>query len=56
MGEMADDVINGFMCSWCGTCFDGEHGYPVLCFECRKGMKKKEMEKHGLQAATLKEL
>ncbi len=34
MGEIADDIINGFQCSWCGTCFEEEHGYPVACQSC----------------------
>jgi len=34
MGEIADDMINGFQCSDCGTCFEEEHGYPVVCSSC----------------------
>lgn len=34
MGQMADDSINGFACSWCGEYFEDEHGYPVLCRKC----------------------
>lgn len=56
MGQIAEDIQEGFQCSWCGQCFEKEHGYPVLCFACRKGIKKKEMEKLGLQPAKYKEL
>lgn len=34
MGDIADDVMNGFQCSWCGVCFEKEHGYPVACKIC----------------------
>ena len=34
MGELADDIINGQSCSWCGVCFVKEHGYPVACKDC----------------------
>lgn len=56
MGDIADDVISGFQCTWCGVCFQKEHGWPVVCFSCGKGVKKKELEKYGLQQATIKEI
>lgn len=57
MGELANDIINGFMCSWCGICFREEHGYPVVCHSCGKGIKEKELlEKHGVQKAIYKEI
>ena len=34
MGEIADDMIDGFMCSWCGVYFENDHGYPVACDSC----------------------
>ena len=34
MGELAEDLINGFSCSWCGIYFEEEHGYPVICMSC----------------------
>ena len=55
MGQIAEDVINGFQCSWCGQLFKGEHGYPVVCYDCGHGVSNKELEKVGLQRATLKE-
>ena len=56
MGEMADDMINGFSCSWCGVYFEDEHGYPVVCRECAKESNKKELDGLGLQVATHKEI
>ena len=34
MGEIAEDVIDGWCCSSCGIYFKTEHGYPVLCHRC----------------------
>ena len=34
MGEIADDMIEGFCCSLCGVYFEKEHGFPVLCKDC----------------------
>lgn len=34
MDEIADDMINGLSCSWCGIYFTEEHGHPVVCKEC----------------------
>ena len=42
MGEIADDYIEGACCSGCGTYFEEEHGYPVLCSECWKEASREE--------------
>lgn len=36
MGEIADDMMSGFMCEMCGTFLDGKDpGYPRYCsVEC----------------------
>jgi len=34
MGEIADMMINGSMCQYCGECFDDEPGYPRTCSAC----------------------
>lgn len=34
MGEMADDMVDGWTCSHCGTYFKSSHGYRVLCRSC----------------------
>lgn len=62
MGEIADDMIDGYACSWCGIYFDGEHGYPVVCSSCYgdwledDGGNKKKLKKLGVQVANIKEL
>lgn len=56
MGTMADDIINGFQCSWCGIYFKEEHGYPVLCDDCWKNATKEQIKESGLQKAIYEEL
>ena len=34
MGDIADDIAAGLICSHCSTCFVVEHGHPVLCHTC----------------------
>ena len=57
MGELAQDKISGFSCSWCGVYFVDEHGYPVLCDSCWKDAIDKHksgkviMNNFGLQKA-----
>jgi hypothetical protein len=36
MGEIADDIIDGRSCAWCGSMFTVKHGYPVVCKGCWK--------------------
>ena len=55
MGEIADMMLNGDMCQWCGEWIgngDGP-GYPGLCAGCaaqerkaRSGKRKKRKSKH----------
>ena len=55
MGQIADDMINGFCCSLCGgVYFEEEHGYPVVCKTCWKDLSKQERKMY--QKATIKEL
>jgi len=64
MGEIADDLIEGHSCSWCGTYFKEKHGYPVLCQSCYIDWKRKKvgntskklLDEFGLQVAHIKEL
>ncbi len=56
MGEIADMMINGEMCSWCGICFIGEHSYPVVCKSCAEGKSDKELLKVGVQNAINDEI
>lgn len=36
MGDIADLIINGGMCQYCGECFDDEPGYPRSCPGCEE--------------------
>ncbi len=54
MGEIADSMIAGETCSHCGTMFEEEHGYPVLCTACYEF--ETEEERAGIPKATIKEL
>lgn len=39
MGEIAEMMLNGTLCSWCGTRLHGGaagNGFPQLCPECAK--------------------
>ncbi len=60
--SIAEDVVNGFSCSWCGVYFEDEHGYPVLCDSCWKDAIEKHksdkviLHNFGLQKAIHGEL
>ena len=54
MGDVADDVIEGLACSWCGVYFEAYHGYPVLCNDCSRTSTKKE--RAGLQKQSRRNL
>ena len=56
MGEIANDIITGFMCSWCGTMFEEEHGYPIVCEDCGEDKTDQELKKMGLQRASIEEM
>lgn len=55
MGEVARDIVDGWMCSNCGTYFELPHGYPVLC-TCCWDASEDDLEKLGIQQATEKEV
>ena len=53
MGEIADGMINGDSCQWCGQYFEEtdkatskskvvSHGFPVVCKECFDDATKRE--------------
>ena len=54
MGEIADAMIYGACCSQCGTYFEREHGYAVLCPGCYCDLQ--EEDKEDFQEATESEL
>ncbi len=59
MGEIAEDMIDGSCCQWCGQYFSDPdhdviytHGYPVACKGCYDENPKKA-RKVGLQRALV---
>lgn len=47
MGEIADMMLDGTLCEWCGVLVDEGNlapGYPRLCAECASEAKKKGFE------------
>ena len=54
MGDLAEAVIDGKMCSHCSIVFQEAHGYPVLCKTCHKD--ETEEERAGIPKATNKEI
>lgn len=60
MGEYAGMIADGGQCSWCGVCFEEEHGYPVACNSCWQDALKDQKNRKikiidGVQRATNKE-
>ena len=56
VGELADDMVDGFSCSWCGIYFKRPHEYPVVCKSCAKGYSDKKLLEMGVQRAIEKEM
>jgi len=68
MGQIADDMVNGSSCSWCGIYFIKAHGYSVACVSCFDDEKLSHPEQFrktstafihapsGVQRAKYKEL
>ncbi len=54
MGEVADDILSGLQCSWCGVMFEADHGYPVVCEDCWENAKPEQRK--TIQKATIPEL
>jgi len=36
MGEIADAILEGSQCQFCGNVFDDACGYPRMCEDCEK--------------------
>lgn len=34
MGQIAEDILEGWCCAYCGVYFTEPHGYPVVCEDC----------------------
>ena len=39
MGDIADMMLEGQMCQWCGEILDDGDGYPVVCAGCQSQHK-----------------
>ena len=46
MGEIADDIIDGIFCEWCGEYIGDAVGYPRKCFDCQKEAYEENKKKH----------
>jgi hypothetical protein len=50
MGQIAEDMSDGTCCELCGQYFQDNndslytHGYPVTCWDCWRGLDKKEKQ------------
>lgn len=61
MGEIADMIINGEQCHWCGVCFEHPHGYPVACKSCWEEVKsdfrqdKPPLREQDIESAILEQ-
>ncbi len=55
MGQIADDIINGVSCSWCGIYFTGYDGLPVVCQHCFN-QSPDDARKAGLQVSSYPEI
>lgn len=55
MGELSEDMIEGFCCTECGIYFIAPHGYPVVCKSCIKHFSKEEQDEQGMILAKLPE-
>ena len=49
MGEIADMMLDGTLCEWCGEYIDdgGDAGYPRLCGACAEDKKRLDGEEGG---------
>lgn len=52
VGEIADMIVDGGMCEWCGTVFTQDYGYPVVCSDCWNNATPEE--RNGRQKAFRK--
>ena len=56
MGEVADDMVNGFCCSACNSYFLRRHGYPVLCVDCYREERNRVHRRPDTPRATITEV
>ncbi|KKL62948.1 hypothetical protein LCGC14_2180040 [marine sediment metagenome] len=44
MGDIADQMLEGSMCQWCGEFIDDETGWPTVCAGCQL---EHNVDQHG---------
>lgn len=54
MGDIADLMISGGMCSTCGEVFSESVGYPRMCHSCGGARVKPKKQKQATGALTSK--
>ena len=60
MGDIADMMLDGTMCSSCGEFLGEDTGYPMMCHDCQKDyikeskaeIKAQNITKNALQKKT----
>jgi len=50
--SLAEEMVDGEICSRCQMPFEKAHGYPVVCRFCAQGESAKDLRAEGLQIAT----
>jgi len=46
VGDIADTMLNGDMCEWCGVYIGEGNGYPRLCKKCQNTPEGRERMKN----------
>ena len=44
MGEIAEMMLEGHMCQWCGEMIDDAMGFPTICASCQA---EEGVDQHG---------
>lgn len=52
MSDIADAIMEGCQCSWCGIWFEKAYGYPVICKDCWKNAMKDYKDEDDLRIDT----
>lgn len=46
MEKVADDILEGLQCLFCGRYFTGRHGHEAVCSFCFDGLEDEEQIKY----------
>jgi hypothetical protein len=59
MGEIADAMLDGTMCSCCGEYLGGDEGYPVQCAGCRRAERSEprvpRFDRYAIKSAKIQQ-